>query len=147
MQNGAAAEEFIGLRPKMYSLKIGEKEKKTGKGIHRGFLKIHDSLGMPCQSLSDPRFLQRWNHAMSPCLMRSMVIELPMTICCTREVYRTPSPGVKDVNFRKVAGRRVTSAHDESKWKRKATCSASTEEYCCNPFMDALLATSRKSTA
>jgi hypothetical protein len=41
--DGAAAEEFIGLRPKMYSIKIGEKEKKTGKGIHRGFLKKHVS--------------------------------------------------------------------------------------------------------
>jgi hypothetical protein len=41
--DGKAPSEFIGLRPKMYSLKIGEKEKKTGKGIHRGFLKKHVS--------------------------------------------------------------------------------------------------------
>ena len=31
--------EFIGLRPKMYSLKVGSKEKKTGKGIKKAFLK------------------------------------------------------------------------------------------------------------
>jgi hypothetical protein len=39
--DGAAAAEFVGLRPKMYSLKVGSKEKKTGKGIQRGFLKKH----------------------------------------------------------------------------------------------------------
>ena len=31
--------EFIGLRPKMYSLLVGDKEKKTGKGIQKAFLK------------------------------------------------------------------------------------------------------------
>ena len=37
--DGKAPSEFVGLRPKMYSLLIGDKEKKTGKGIQRAFLK------------------------------------------------------------------------------------------------------------
>jgi hypothetical protein len=37
--DGEAPSEFVGLRPKMYSLLIGAKEKKTGKGIQRAFLK------------------------------------------------------------------------------------------------------------
>ena len=32
---GAVIEEFIGLRPKMYSLKYGSQEKKTAKGVKK----------------------------------------------------------------------------------------------------------------
>ena len=42
--DGAPVSEFIGLRPKMYSLKYGEsKEKQTGKGIKTDFVKKHIS--------------------------------------------------------------------------------------------------------
>lgn len=39
--DGEAPSEFIGLRPKMYSLKVGSKEKQTGKGIKTGYVKKH----------------------------------------------------------------------------------------------------------
>ena len=46
--NGQVATEFVGLRPKMYSLRVvGGKDKKTGKGIDRGFMKTkvtHDDF-------------------------------------------------------------------------------------------------------
>ena len=32
---GAVIEEFVGLRPKMYSLKYGDQEKKTAKGVKK----------------------------------------------------------------------------------------------------------------
>ena len=37
--DGKPPSEFVGLRPKMYSLKCGASEKKTGKGIQRAYLK------------------------------------------------------------------------------------------------------------
>ena len=37
--DGKPPSEFVGLRPKMYSLKCGTSEKKTGKGIQRAYLK------------------------------------------------------------------------------------------------------------
>ena len=38
--NGKAPSEFVGLRPKMYSLKIPtEKDKKTAKGVQKAFMK------------------------------------------------------------------------------------------------------------
>jgi hypothetical protein len=39
--DGKPASSFVGLRPKMYSLKVGEKEKQTAKGIQKGFVKKH----------------------------------------------------------------------------------------------------------
>ena len=39
--DGKAASEFVGLRPKMYSLQVGEKVKQTAKGIQTGFVKKH----------------------------------------------------------------------------------------------------------
>ena len=37
--DGKPPSEFVGLRPKMYSLQCGASEKKTGKGIQRAYLK------------------------------------------------------------------------------------------------------------
>ena len=37
--DGKAPSEFIGLRPKMYSLKCGSEEKKTAKGVKRAHVK------------------------------------------------------------------------------------------------------------
>ena len=37
--DGKPPSEFVGLQPKMYSLKCGTSEKKTGKGIQRAYLK------------------------------------------------------------------------------------------------------------
>ena len=37
--DGIPVKEFVGLRPKMYSMTSGKKEKKTGKGIKRSHLK------------------------------------------------------------------------------------------------------------
>ena len=38
---GKSPSEFVGLRPKMYSLKIGSQEKKTAKGVKRAHVKSH----------------------------------------------------------------------------------------------------------
>ena len=38
---GKSPSEFIGLRPKMYSLKVGEGGEKKAKGVKRAFVKQH----------------------------------------------------------------------------------------------------------
>ena len=37
--DGKSPSEFIGLRPKMYSLQVGDSEKKTAKGVQRAYMK------------------------------------------------------------------------------------------------------------
>ena len=39
--NGTSVSQFIGLRPKLYSLKVGDTTKQAGKGIKTSFLKKH----------------------------------------------------------------------------------------------------------
>ena len=39
--DGKSPSEFVGLRPKMYSLKIGSQETKTAKGVKRAHVKSH----------------------------------------------------------------------------------------------------------
>ena len=39
--DGKSPSEFIGLRPKMYSLQVGDSEKKTAKGVQRAYMKNH----------------------------------------------------------------------------------------------------------
>jgi hypothetical protein len=36
---GKSPSEFVGLRPKMYSLSVGDEEKKTAKGVQRAYMK------------------------------------------------------------------------------------------------------------
>ena len=39
--DGKSPSEFVGLRPKMYSLQCGKEEKKTAKGVQRAYVKNH----------------------------------------------------------------------------------------------------------
>jgi hypothetical protein len=61
--DGAAPSEFVGLRPKMYSLKVGEKEKKTGKGIKRSYVKKHITHDDYVRCISSEAVLDQQQHA------------------------------------------------------------------------------------
>ena len=63
--------EFVGLRPKMYSFKVGNVEKKTGKGIKKSVVKkdirhdmYRDALLNENQTFATMRFIRSFNHVL-----------------------------------------------------------------------------------
>jgi hypothetical protein len=67
--SGSPITEFVGLRPKMYSFKIGNAEKKTGKGIKKSVVQkqirhhmYRDALFNETQSFATMRFIRSFNH-------------------------------------------------------------------------------------
>ena len=52
---GTVVKEFVGLRPKMYSMLYGEKEKKTAKGVGRSYMRdVKHSMYVKCLMENQP---------------------------------------------------------------------------------------------
>ena len=52
---GTVVKEFVGLRPNMYSMLYGEKEKKTAKGVGRSYMRdVKHSMYVKCLMENQP---------------------------------------------------------------------------------------------